>query len=150
MLQDVIHSGTGRRARVLGRDDLGGKTGTTNEQHDTWFAGFSPKIVAVCWVGFDQPRSLGNAETGAKIALPMWVKYMGDILNGVPKKRFTQPPGMVTVRIDPKTGLLADPNTQNAIFEIFRAEDIPTEYANSNHPKSDNTKTSASIIEQLF
>lgn len=150
MLQDVIRSGTGQRARKLGRNDLAGKTGTTNDQYDAWFAGFNSEIVAVCWVGFDQPKSLGNAETGAQVALPMWINYMGTVLDGVPEKHLIQPKGMVTVHIDPKTGLLAGPDTPNAIFEVFRAGHSPTKYAASSHQKNDGAKTNDSMAEQLF
>jgi penicillin-binding protein 1A len=150
MLQDVTRNGTGQRAKKLGRNDLAGKTGTTNDQYDAWFAGFNPEIVAVCWVGFDQPKSLGSAETGARAALPMWINYMDTVLDSIPEKHLIQPKGMVTVRIDPKTGLLAGPNTPNAIFEVFRAGHAPTKYAASNHQNDGSAKTNDSITEQLF
>jgi penicillin-binding protein 1A len=150
MLHDVIRNGTGRRAKELGRQDLAGKTGTTNDQYDAWFAGFSPEIVAVCWVGFDQPKSLGGFETGARAALPMWINYMGAVLDGVPEKSLIQPKGMITARIDPKTGLLAGPNTPNAIFEVFRAGHAPTKYAASSHQSDGSAKADNPIAEQLF
>lgn len=150
MLQDVIHNGTGRGAKKLGRHDLAGKTGTTNNQYDAWFAGFNSKIVAVCWVGFDQPQTLGRAETGARVALPMWINYIGAVLKDVPETPFIQPKGMVTVRIDPETGLLAESNTPNAIFEIFRTGHAPTKYAASGYQGDSSRKTSIPITEQLF
>lgn len=150
MLQDVIQQGTGRQAKQLGRDDLAGKTGTTDNQYDAWFAGFSSELVAVCWVGFDQPKSLGAFETGAQVALPLWVSYMGAVLDGVPEKPLVQPKGMVTVRIDPETGLLARANTPNAIFETFRIEYAPTEYTAPSHASNRSTETDHPIAEQLF
>ncbi len=150
MLQDVIQQGTGRRAKQLGRHDLAGKTGTTNDQYDAWFAGFNSQLVAVCWVGFDQPQSLGAFETGSKAALPMWISYMKTVLAGVPEKPLVQPKGMVTVRIDPETGLLARADTPNTIFEIFRAEYAPTEYTDPNHANDRYLSSEHPIAEQLF
>lgn len=150
MLQDVIQQGTGRRAKQLGRSDLSGKTGTTDKQYDAWFAGFNSGLVAVCWVGFDQPQTLGFSETGSRAALPMWISYMGTVLADVPEKPPIQPKGMVTVRIDPKTGLLARADTPNAIFEIFRAEYAPTEYTDSNYASNRPLSTDHPIAEQLF
>lgn len=150
MLQDVIRHGTGQRAKKLGRNDLAGKTGTTNDQHDAWFSGFNSELVAVCWIGFDQPKSLGNSETAARAALPMWINYMESALKGVPEKPLTLPKGMVTVRIDPETGLLAGPDTANAIFETFLAEKAPARYATSNSPRDDSTHTNTPVAEQLF
>ncbi|RMD79730.1 MAG: penicillin-binding protein 1A, partial [Gammaproteobacteria bacterium] len=124
MMRDVIRRGTGRRARALGRHDLAGKTGTTNEQRDAWFAGFQRRLVAVSWVGFDDSRPLGRRETGARAALPMWMAFMGEALRGVPEAPFVRPPGLVTVRIDPATGLLAAPGSR-AVFETFRAGRVP-------------------------
>ncbi len=127
MMRDVIRMGTGRRALVIGRKDLAGKTGTTNEQRDAWFTGFNADLATIAWVGFDNPQPLGDRETGARAALPMWVDYMRDALKGVEEKELEQPPGMVSVRIDPKTGQLANPTTQDAIFEFFLADQVPTE-----------------------
>ncbi len=129
LLRDVVRRGTGRRARVLGRHDLAGKTGTTNDQVDAWFSGFNQDIVAVSWVGFDQVHSLGRRETGSRAALPMWISFMREALKGVPERRLVRPRGLVTVRIDPKTGLLAYSHQKNAIFETFRTKNIPKEFA---------------------
>ena len=93
MLRDVIRRGTGQRARALGRDDLAGKTGTTNEGHDTWFNGFNPDLVATAWVGFDQERPLGGDEEGARTALPMWIYFMREALAGVPEHPLPMPAG---------------------------------------------------------
>jgi penicillin-binding protein 1A len=129
MMRDVIRHGTGRKALVLGRTDLAGKTGTTNDQRDAWFSGFNREIVASAWVGFDKVRPLGNRETGGRAALPMWIDFMAVALKGIPDKLLEQPEGLVTVRIDPETGLLAGGESRNAIFEIFRSEYIPKKRA---------------------
>jgi len=104
MMQDVVRYGTAARAGQLGRSDLAGKTGTTNDARDTWFAGYTPDLVAISWMGYDQPRSLGRGETGAQTALPVWIKFMGSALKGVPQKTWTMPSGIITARIDPNTG----------------------------------------------
>jgi len=127
MLQDVIQRGTGQRARSLGRTDLGGKTGTTNDQKDAWFCGYNPSLVAVTWVGFDKLEPLGRGETGGRAALPMWIDYMGSALGDRALQKRAQPEGLVTVRIDPMTGLLAGSGQSDAIFETFRAEQVPQE-----------------------
>jgi len=125
MLKDVIQKGTGRAARVLGRSDIGGKTGTTNGPRDTWFAGYSPHMVAVSWVGFDQHTLLGKREYGSLAALPIWTEFMSVALAGKPEIHPAQPDGVVTVRINPETGLRAATDDPDAIFEIFLAEDVP-------------------------
>ncbi len=128
ILQDVIKRGTGRRALALGRNDLHGKTGTTNDQKDAWFNGFNRALVANVWIGFDQQqRSLGNYETGSKAALPMWIDYMRVALEGVPEEVMARPENLVTVKISSKTGELANSSDQDAVFETFRAERAPTE-----------------------
>lgn len=129
ILKDVIKRGTGQRALRLGRNDLHGKTGTTNDQFDAWFSGFSPAQVATAWVGFDQPQALGRHETGGRTALPMWIDYMRDALHGIPDINLPQPTDMLTVRIDPVSGKLAHSRDSKAIFETFRAEYAPKEMA---------------------
>ncbi len=104
MMQDVVRSGTAARVGQLGRSDLAGKTGTTNEARDTWFAGYNPDLVAIAWMGYDQPRSLGRRETGSQSALPIWINFMGEALKGVPQKGWAMPEGIVTINIDPDTG----------------------------------------------
>ena len=125
LLRDVIRRGTGRKALVLERDDLAGKTGTTNDQLDAWFSGFTPNLVATAWIGFDELRPLGRRETGARAALPMWIAYMKEALAGVPQRECPPPEGIVTVRIDPETGELAGASHEGAVFESFRAERVP-------------------------
>lgn len=129
MMRDVIQSGTGVQARQLGRSDLAGKTGTTNDLRDAWFAGYNADIVAISWIGFDQSQSMGSGETGSRAALPMWIDYMKQALRGVPERPLTRPPGLVTVRIDPVTGLLAASNQSNGIFETFQVEHVPRQQA---------------------
>lgn len=131
MLQDVIKRGTGRAARALGRSDIAGKTGTTNDQRDAWFSGFNHDVATTVWVGFDQPQSLGRSEYGATAALPVWLDYMKVALEGKPSSTMPQPPGIVTVKIDPDTGKRAAPGAGDAIFEIFREENTPQEVAAS-------------------
>ncbi|MCC6208153.1 MAG: penicillin-binding protein 1A [Gammaproteobacteria bacterium] len=153
MMRDVIQSGTAVRAKQLGRGDIAGKTGTTNDQRDAWFAGFTSGIVAISWVGFDKPQALGNGETGGRAALPMWISFMRDALRGVPEHPLDRPPGLVTVRIDPATGLLAKSSQSNGIFETFFADNAPRQYAGPIPPSAagDETGTTQPLApEQLF
>ncbi len=129
MMQDVITRGTGRRALVLKRRDLAGKTGTTNDQKDAWFSGFNRGLTTTVWVGFDQPDTLGRKEFGGTAALPIWIDYMRVALKDKPENAPVPPEGIVSVKIDPKTGLLAAPGQQGALFEYFREDDAPTEMA---------------------
>lgn len=125
MMQDVIRQGTATKARELGRKDLAGKTGTTNDQRDAWFNGFNRHLVANAWVGFDDNSKLGRGEVGGRAALPAWMAFMRVALKDVPDKEPVMPPDMVTVRIDPTTGAKATAATDGAIFETFRAENAP-------------------------
>lgn len=129
MMQDVIKRGTGRRARVLNRSDLAGKTGTTNDQRDAWFSGFTPDLVTTVWVGFDEYDPLGRNAYGSTVALPIWIDFMREALKSVPERFPARPEGLVNVRIDPESGLKAPPEQSNAVFELFREEHVPTEYA---------------------
>ncbi len=105
MLRDVVRAGTGARAMQLGRQDLAGKTGTTNESVDAWFCGFNTSMVGVAWIGYDQPRTLGPQETGAAAALPIWMAFMSKALKGVPEVPLKPPEGIVVARINPETGM---------------------------------------------
>lgn len=140
-LKDVIKEGTGRRVRYSGlqRDDLAGKTGTTNEQKDGWFAGFNSDLVTVTWVGFDQPKSL--YEYGSKAALPIWVDFMKTALAKKPQHSMPQPQGLITIRIHAETGLAAQPWQKNTVFETFREENLPerTQVAETPYPTSDGS-----------
>jgi len=126
IMADVIKRGTGVRARVLGREDISGKTGTTNESHDTWFNGFNPDLEATVWVGYDQEQSLGEGEEGSSVAVPIWVRLMREGLRGVPDVPRPVPPGLVSARIDATTGLLAPASDGAAIGEYFFTDKLPT------------------------
>ncbi len=149
ILRDVIRRGTGRKAMKLGRNDLGGKTGTTNEQRDAWFNGFNPDIAATAWVGFDNFNPLGKNETGGKAALPMWIDYMDFALKERPQKDFLQPDGMVTVRIDPASGMALAPGGTGGIFETFRREYAPGILVHSSSPASREIKKDESIAPAM-
>ncbi len=153
MLRDVVRSGTGRRARVIGRKDLSGKTGTTNDQQDAWFTGFNGDVVTISWVGFDNPKPLGNRETGARAALPMWIDYMRAALKGKPETILEQPPGLVSIRIDAKTGLPSTINSERTLFEFFRESHAPrTDNDDQQNQKSTDagTNSSSNITEEIF
>ena len=123
ILRDVIDDGTGSRAKALDRSDIRGKTGTTNELHDAWFSGFNRDLVASVWAGFDSPASTG--EYGANLALPMWINFMEVALKNQPERVMERPEGLVTVRIDPASCLLASTGQQDAMFETFYKERVP-------------------------
>ena len=128
-LQGVIQTGTGRAARVLRRNDLAGKTGTTNNQVDAWFTGYNQNTLASVWVGFDGLTSIH--EYGARAALPIWIAFMREALLKQPRASMPQPPGIVTARIDPADGLLASPGQSGAIFEMFRKQYLPTQFSST-------------------
>lgn len=119
MLRDVVLAGTGRKALQVGRTDLAGKTGTTNEYRDAWFSGFNADMVTTTWVGFDQPASLGRGEAGSRTALPIWIDFMRVALDGVPERELTPPQGVVTLYVDSETGKPANPDDPDAIEEYF-------------------------------
>jgi penicillin-binding protein 1A len=127
MMQDVIRGGTGARAMALGRADLAGKTGTTNDQMDAWFAGFQRHLTAVVWVGFDLPRSLGPNETGAVAALPIWISYLGAALKNAPEESPAVPVGVTCTKINPETGLRQPEGSKDGMMECFYQENIPPE-----------------------
>lgn len=128
MLKDVITRGTGVRARALNRQDLAGKTGTTNDQKDGWFSGYNGDYVTTVWVGFDQPSTLGRHEYGGTTALPIWMTFMAGALDGKPEHSQTQPEGLIATRIDPATGRSARAGDPSAFLEIFKEEDVPPSY----------------------
>lgn len=125
MLKDVIKHGTGRKANLLGRNDIAGKTGTTDLAVDTWFNGYNSENVTVVWVGFSDNRSLGQFESGSTRALSIWINYMKTALANVDEVLPKIPNGVVRVRINPETGATARPGQSNAIFEYFLAENAP-------------------------
>ncbi|MHA6205148.1 penicillin-binding protein 1A [Dyella soli] len=124
LMQDVIKRGTGAAAMALGRDDLAGKTGSTNEHRDAWFSGFNGNLVTTVWVGFDDFSSLGKGEFGAKAALPIWMTYMGTALKDQPSAILPMPPGISTVQIDRANGLPAGAGDPNGMSEYFKVEDV--------------------------
>jgi penicillin-binding protein 1A len=124
IMQDVVRMGTAARAMQLKRTDLGGKTGTTNEFIDAWFCGFGTGLVAVAWIGFDNPHTLGHNETGGQAALPMWMGYMGKVLKGVEEQVRTPPEGVVQARINPETGLRIAGGS-GGIVDYFYQEFLP-------------------------
>ncbi len=149
MMRDVIRLGTGRRALALGRSDLAGKTGTTNEQKDTWFAGFNHRIATTTWVGFDQPAPLGRREFGASTALPIWIDYMKVALKDTPPSFMARPNGIVNIRIDPETGKRARPG-EDGIFEIFKEEDAPPPLSEEADRNSNGNDEGSDLSRQIF
>lgn len=144
MMADVIRHGTAQRALVLNRDDLAGKTGTTNDARDAWFNGFNGNLVASVWTGFDQDRSLGEGEQGARAALPTWIFFMRQALAGTPRYKLPAPDGIVTARISPSSGLLASADDPNGIMEKFIEGTLPKQEApgtpNNQNPLNDGEK----------
>lgn len=128
LLRGVVEEGTGRRARALERP-VAGKTGTTNDNRDAWFVGYSTDIVAGSWVGYDDNLPLGWGEYGAVAALPAWLDFMQAAHKGKPHTQFPRPPGIVKAKVDPRTGLLPYPGQQDAVEEEFLPDAVPTETA---------------------
>lgn len=124
LLKEVIKTGTARKAKILKREDIAGKTGTTNELVDAWFAGFNPNIVTITWMGFDQPRSLGKHESGSRAALPIWIDYMKPLISEYPNKILETPEGIIPLKINPKNGMLAKEG-EDGIYEYFYDEFLP-------------------------
>jgi penicillin-binding protein 1A len=116
--------GTAARAMRLGRSDLAGKTGTTNDFVDAWFCGFNHSLVGIAWLGFDQPQTLGRNETGGNAALPIWMSYMATVLKGVVEQPFNPPPGVLAIRVNPDTGLRV---SEGGVVDFFYQEYIPPE-----------------------
>ncbi len=147
MLQDVIKRGTGRKARTLGRKDIAGKTGTTNEQRDAWFNGFNQSIVTNVWVGFDSNEKLGKGEVGGRAALPAWIDFMRVILKGEKDLSPEMPEGLVSVKIDPITGKRSSTDTKDPIFEVFREEFIPDKSTTKPKVPGTENKSNSEVIE---
>lgn len=121
MMQDVVKHGTAIRAMQLGRNDLAGKTGTTSDSVDAWFCGFQPTVVGIAWMGFDQPRSLGDNETGGGAALPIWMDYMSKVLKDVPEATYPLPENMVETTINEQ----GQPDSNGTRQEYFYQENLP-------------------------
>ena len=137
LLQEVVKYGTGWRARALNRPTAG-KTGTTNNLQDAWYVGFTPSYVTGVWVGFDGDRTLGKYETGSRAASPIWVAFTQEILEKEPTRVFAVPENVVFAKIDAKTGLLAKPGDENAIFEAFKEGTAPTKTSEDATPTVDD------------
>lgn len=144
MLQSVVRYGTGARAMQLGRQDLAGKTGTTSDSMDAWFCGFQPTVVGISWIGFDTPRTLGEHETGAVAALPIWMSYMSKVLKDVPETTYTMPDNMVAARIN-ELGY-RDPKGDRT--EYFYQENLPP--TQESLPAETETKPAETVKDQLF
>jgi penicillin-binding protein 1A len=125
MMRDVVRAGTGRRAMALGRNDLSGKTGTSNDRRDAWFGGFNADIATIVWVGYDDDLPLARGEEGSRTALPIWVEFSRIALKGVPENQMPMPDGIVSVLIDRESGCPARAGQRNVIFEVFREGQVP-------------------------
>lgn len=147
MMEDVIRHGTATKALQLGRSDIAGKTGTTNDHFDAWFTGYNPKQVAVAWIGFDKPQTLGRTETGGSAALPIWIKYMATALKGVPDQELPMPDGVLAIKIDPATGIRAD-NDSNGVYDYFYHENPPPEAEVPLPPMTDGDSNTDALNSQ--
>jgi len=142
MLQDVTRYGTAASVAKLGRRDLAGKTGTTNDFVDAWFCGYHPELVGIAWVGFDQPKSLGKNQTGGRVALPIWIDYMGKVLKGYAESPRSVPEGVVSVRLEP------DPAGQvKGGSEYFYREFVPKNEPSAPLPQGPAAPTGRSAQE---
>ncbi len=157
IMREVVQRGTAVRAKALGRKDIAGKTGTTNDQVDAWFSGYNDQVVTTAWVGFDNQRQMGRRETGGRAALPMWINFMRVALDGMPENLQEQPEGLVTIRIDAETGKRANSNTSKSLFELFREENAPRQKAvvKSNSGSTDGIvvnvpESEDEIVEDIF
>lgn len=151
LMKDVVRYGTGWRAKVL-RRPLAGKTGTTNEERDAWYMGFSPYLLTGVYVGFDQITPMGKYETGSRAASPIWVEYRQAVENDYPEQDFPQPPGIVHARVDAASGKLAGPGTKESLFLPFYSGTEPTEAEGtpSRDGGSDAATTGEDLLKQMF
>lgn len=152
LLKDVVQRGTAVKAKKLGRTDIAGKTGTTNEQRDAWFNGFSPAMATVAWVGFDSSKPLGNRETGGKAALPMWMYYTAEALKFTEEEDLEVPEGITTVSINKHSGRMTSPGAPNSMPEVFREEYAPGSGWPSRgiYPYTSADESESSQIQMLF
>ena len=148
MLKDVIKLGTGRRALALKRNDLAGKTGTTNDAADTWFNGYGARIATTVWVGFTNHSPMGSNAYGSNIPLPIWIDIMKFALKDTKEKRAVQPAGIVSLRIDPETGLPTSEKTKSTTFDYFYTEHAPL--LDKDPAASERTETSKIDAADLF
>ncbi len=158
MLMDAIKHGTGRKALSLNRNDIAGKTGTSSDNVDAWYCGFNRNMVTITWMGFDQPKSIH--EYAASTALPMWIDFMKNALDGTPEEFLPMPNGLISVRINPNDGTLADSKQEDSVFELFIAGSEPKQtythenkFYNIENNNTDNKNASNNetfSAEQLF
>ena len=127
LMEEVVEEGTGWRVKAL-KHPVAGKTGTTNNLHDAWFVGYTPRYVTGVWVGFDQEKSLGSKETGSRAAAPIWLDYMQEVLEGKPERVFPVPDNVIFANIDSKTGLLPIETSERVIYECFKEGTVPRDY----------------------
>jgi penicillin-binding protein 1A len=138
LMRDVVRRGTGRGAMELKRNDLAGKTGTTNEHRDAWFSGFNDHLATTVWMGLDDFATLGKGEFAAKTALPVWTDYMRVALDGVAETPLEVPSGITTARINPATGLLLGAlDGDSGVLEVFKVEDLARLAAQRDAPDAD-------------
>jgi penicillin-binding protein 1A len=149
IMRDVVRMGTAGRAMKLGRGDLAGKTGTTNDFIDAWFCGFNQGLVAIAWIGFDQPQTLGRNETGGSAALPIWMGYIGSVLKGVAEQPFTPPAGVVAVKVNPETGMRAG-DGEPGLVDYFYQEFTPAEGGIAVGIPASGERPAEEIRNQLF
>jgi penicillin-binding protein 1A len=148
LMRDVVRYGTGAKAMALGRQDLAGKTGTTNDHIDAWFSGFNGKLAAVAWIGFDTPANLGPNETGGVAALPIWMGYAGKVLKGVAETELLPPSGVVAVNINPVTGL-RERDGSSRTTEYFYAESQPP-FGDDSAFARDGSRPPDEVRNQIF
>jgi len=146
ILRSVITNGSGRPANraMPEREDIHGKTGTTNDANDLWFSGFNSNLVTTVYVGYDTPQTLGKSEQAATVALPIWIDYMQTVLEGTPLASMPQPDGLEFVRISRETGLRARPGDDGTFFEVFRKENIPALDGNSGNEEGSSQEQNKS------
>jgi len=151
LLQEVIRGGTGRKARSLGRADIGGKTGTTNDQQDAWFSGFGPGVETTVYIGFDTPAPMGRKEVGGRAALPVWIDFMKVALDGVPEKLIDIPVGIVPAYISKKTGKRVSEKQPGAMLEYFMVGQEPGSGIHSaGDPLYPEERTDEELPEDIF
>ncbi len=146
MMQDVINYGTATKAKQLGRNDLAGKTGTTNNFVDAWFCGFQKDLVTIAWMGYDEPKSLGKNETGGRVALPIWMDYMAPILKSIPVAEYTPPQGILAAKINSATGFR---DSSGGVTEYFFSEQLPP-ISDPSPPVDNSPKMTRDLRDQLF
>ncbi|WP_461210307.1 penicillin-binding protein 1A [Desulfocurvus sp. DL9XJH121] len=151
LMKEVVRDGTGWRARVLKRP-VAGKTGTSNDEQDAWYVGFSPYLLSVVWVGFDQVTPMGKYETGSRAASPLWVDYRMAVEAQYPVEDFPQPPGVVMARIDASSGLLAGPDTERTYFLPFKDGTQPKETAqgSAGGPSPATSSKGEDLLKQIY